>query len=216
MPGLQEKAAPSEVAGLISMENAIDFLAQAKKLQNSSFLLHEAAKRLGRFFRQMPLGVASQLEPKFSLKILSMHAITHFGHPCRKRRRATPMEMIRKNDDILKLTTACLENNLSAEVFNELSSKQQLDFRHQDGVFVQNVLTLLAMESSFLAPGGQTLSSLQERFMSCNSKSFCGKMKSVFQSKEELFKQMSKLSQLLAYHNMLTDSVWAISSDDYY
>jgi hypothetical protein len=73
MPGLQKMVVP-KVARQISMENAVEFLTQAKKPQNPSFLLHEASKNLGdSHFVGMPVEVASQLEPPFSLQVLNAH-----------------------------------------------------------------------------------------------------------------------------------------------
>jgi hypothetical protein len=201
IPRLQETVAP-KMAGHISLGNVIDVLTQAKKLQNPTFLLDAASERLGAIFIRIPTEVASQLEPTFFLKVWNVYLGLGNLASCHGGRRHP-----------LTLVMACLEHNqdnLSAEVFNEISSSQDLNVVEMNSAHSRHVLQLLAMESRFLTPGENTLSVLQMRFMSSLSTSRLGSkynMRSIFQSKEEFLKQMSKLPQILLAH-MFTHSVW--------
>jgi hypothetical protein len=151
----------------------------------------------------MPVDVASQLEPMFFLKVLNVF----LGN----------LEVIAHSNPelILRMTVASFEENqesLSAEVFNELSSRQQLDqpLPELSNNHVRNVLKLLAMESRFLTPGEDSLSSLQTRFMSTVMESrheSLRKIASAFQSKEEFREEISKLPHFLVLH-LFTESVW--------
>jgi hypothetical protein len=210
MPGLQKNVAP-KAAGLISTENAIEFLTQAKKLQNPSFLLDEASKNLGEYhFDDISVEVASQLEPPFFLQVLNAQlGCGGYSHAAATHK--------------LILMMACLENNqdstLSAEVFNKLSKKVHLlDFPTTSKIYVQNVFKLLAIESRFLNTGEKSISSLQKRFL----KTMIGatftleirrrKLKSAFESKQAYLDQMSKLPQFFVCH-LFTDSIWDDDDD---